>query len=73
MYKKFGIDECVRNLDGVFAFCIVDVPNRKVLLGRDPYGVRPLFRLYNNQNGVLAVCSEAKGSIPYTYVHIITL
>lgn len=60
LYEKFGIEECVKNLDGVFAFCIVDVPNQKVLLARDPYGVRPLFR-FHNENGVLGICSEAKG------------
>lgn len=60
LYQKFGIEECVKNLDGVFAFCIVDVPNQKVFLARDPYGVRPMFR-FHSQNGVLGICSEAKG------------
>lgn len=60
MYEKFGIEECIKNLDGVFAFCIVDVPKRKVLLGRDPYGVRPMFKL-TSETGILAICSEAKG------------
>ncbi|KAJ8946246.1 hypothetical protein NQ318_004615 [Aromia moschata] len=60
LYEKFGIEECVKNLDGVFAFCMVDVPKRKVLLGRDPYGVRPLFRILS-EDGILGVCSEAKG------------
>lgn len=62
LYEKFGIEKCVKNLDGVFAFCIVDIPKRKVLLGRDPYGVRPLFRLIT-ASGILAVCSEAKGLV----------
>lgn len=61
LYQKFGIEQCVKNLDGVFAFCIIDVPNRKVLLGRDPYGVRPLFKVLS-RSGVLGVCSEAKGN-----------
>lgn len=61
LYEKFGIEKAVKNLDGVFAFCIVDVPRRKVLLGRDPYGVRPLFRLHS-QSGLLAISSEAKGN-----------
>ncbi|XP_060517860.1 asparagine synthetase [glutamine-hydrolyzing] [Cylas formicarius] len=60
LYKKFGIEKCVKSLDGVFAFCIVDVSKRKVLLGRDPYGVRPLFRILS-ADGVLGICSEAKG------------
>ncbi|KAJ8916755.1 hypothetical protein NQ315_013960 [Exocentrus adspersus] len=62
LYEKFGIEECIKNLDGVFAFCMIDVPNRKVLIGRDPYGVRPLFKVLSH-NGVLGICSEAKGSL----------
>ncbi|KAG5878889.1 hypothetical protein JTB14_031547 [Gonioctena quinquepunctata] len=62
LYQKFGIEECVKNLDGVFAFCLVDVPKRKVLLGRDPYGVRPLFRV-TSESGILGICSEAKGLV----------
>lgn len=60
LYQKFGAEECLKNLDGVFSFCMVDVPNRRVLIGRDPYGVRPMFRIHS-RTGVLAICSEAKG------------
>lgn len=48
------------NLDGVFAFLLLDTKNKKVFVGRDTYGVRPSFRLLT-QDGFLAVCSEAKG------------
>ncbi|XP_022122546.2 asparagine synthetase [glutamine-hydrolyzing] [Pieris rapae] len=60
-YKNFGIAETVRKLDGVFAFCLVDGDARKVFIARDPYGVRPLFKLSDEKNGVLGVCSEGKG------------
>ncbi|CAJ0964396.1 unnamed protein product [Ranitomeya imitator] len=36
--------------------------NKKVFIGRDSYGVRPLFKLLTD-DGFLAVCSEAKGLI----------
>ncbi|CAH1099767.1 unnamed protein product [Psylliodes chrysocephalus] len=62
LYHKFGIEECVKNLDGVFAFCLVDIAKRKVFLGRDPYGVRPLFRV-TSTSGILGISSEAKGLI----------
>ncbi|KAF5288853.1 hypothetical protein FQA39_LY03732 [Lamprigera yunnana] len=62
LYENFGIEKCVQSLDGVFAFGIIDIPNQKVLLARDPYGVRPLFRSHN-KNGSLAICSEAKGIV----------
>lgn len=40
-----GTDPSVffRLLDGVFAIAIVDLRNNTLTLGRDPYGVRPLF------------------------------
>lgn len=62
-YQNFGIAETVRKLDGVFAFCLVDGENKKVHIARDPYGVRPLFKFQDAENGVLAICSEAKGLI----------
>ncbi|KAL1491267.1 hypothetical protein ABEB36_011887 [Hypothenemus hampei] len=62
LYENFGIEKCIRNLDGVFAFCLVDIPKKKVFLGRDPYGVRPMFRI-TSSSGILGVCSEAKGLI----------
>ncbi|XP_049872481.1 asparagine synthetase [glutamine-hydrolyzing] [Pectinophora gossypiella] len=64
-YQTFGIAETVKKLDGVFAFCLVDGEKRKVHIARDPYGVRPLFRFHDEENGVLAICSEAKGLIGY--------
>ncbi|KAK6165894.1 hypothetical protein SNE40_022711 [Patella caerulea] len=60
LYDKLGPEMAASQLDGVFAFCILDTANRKVILGRDTYGIRPMFKLYND-NGFLAVCSEAKG------------
>lgn len=61
MLQKFGIADTVKQLDGVFAFCLLDGEKKKVYLARDPYGVRPLFKLDDPDNGVMAVCSEGKG------------
>lgn len=49
-------------LDGVFAFNLLDMANKKVFLGRDTYGVRPLFKAVI-EDGLLAMCSEAKGLV----------
>lgn len=59
LYARGGADLVVRSLDGVFAFCLLDIEKKRILIGRDPYGVRPLFRLCSN-NGQLAICSESK-------------
>lgn len=61
LYATQGAEEVCKNLDGVFAFCLLDVGKRRILLGRDPYGVRPLFKVFT-ANGQLAVSSESKVS-----------
>ncbi|KAK2921470.1 hypothetical protein Q8A73_000955 [Channa argus] len=66
LYDRFGIKKMASLLDGVFAFILLDTANRKVFLGRDTYGVRPLFKLLTD-NGFLAVCSEAKGLTNITH------
>ncbi|KAL0276996.1 UNVERIFIED_CONTAM: hypothetical protein PYX00_004435 [Menopon gallinae] len=62
LYAKFGMEKTVQNLDGVFAFIIIDAEKKEIHIARDPYGVRPAFIL-NTSDGVLGVCSEAKGLI----------
>jgi asparagine synthase (glutamine-hydrolysing) len=47
MYLKYGMEYTVQQLDGVFAFVLFDFRNIKepiFFVGRDPYGVRPLFK-----------------------------
>ncbi|CAH1788715.1 unnamed protein product [Owenia fusiformis] len=60
LYNRGGIEFAAKHLDGVFAFILLDVKERKVFIGRDTFGVRPCFRLLTD-DGFLAVCSEAKG------------
>lgn len=59
-------------LDGVFAFVLLDTANRKVCVGRDTFGVRPLFHVLT-QDGFLGVCSEAKGKVPGASCGALTL
>lgn len=51
-----------RSFDGVFATCIVDKENRHLILARDPYGVRPLFKGWST-NGRFYIGSEMKSLI----------
>ncbi|XP_036421881.1 asparagine synthetase [glutamine-hydrolyzing]-like [Colossoma macropomum] len=66
LYDRFGVEKMATLLDGVFAFILLDTANRKVFLGRDTYGVRPMFKLLTD-DGFLAVCSEAKGLTEITH------
>lgn len=49
MYKKFGIEYTITILDGYFSFILIDNSNiteePSIYVGRDSYGVRPLFIL----------------------------
>lgn len=57
-YRAWG-DEFVHRLDGMFAICMVDATRGRVLLVRDPLGIKPLY--IAQKDGALAFCSEAKG------------
>jgi asparagine synthase (glutamine-hydrolysing) len=49
LYKKYGIEETLQLLDGVFSFILIDYrienANSRVYVARDPYGIRPLYIL----------------------------
>ena len=56
-YEEWGLD-AVPRLDGMFAFAIVDMRNRRVCLARDRFGVKPLY-LWNHGTH-FAFASEIK-------------
>ncbi|KAJ4923655.1 hypothetical protein JOQ06_014139 [Pogonophryne albipinna] len=66
LYDRFGIKKMAALLDGVFAFILLDTEKKKVFVGRDTYGVKPLFKL-STDDGFLALCSEAKGLTEITH------
>jgi asparagine synthase (glutamine-hydrolysing) len=47
LYEKYGIEQCLQMLDGVFAFVLLDqrIQNAesRIYIARDPFGVRPLY------------------------------
>jgi len=62
LYNKFGIEKTLQLLDGVFAVSILDTKTKTFHLGRDTFGVRPIFTI-RKPTGELGICSEAKGLI----------
>jgi len=55
LYLKYGIEQTLNMLDGVFSFILYDNRithdlNNKVYVARDPFGVRPLYYLKNKNN-----------------------
>lgn len=48
LYQQYGIEHTLQLLDGVFAFVLLDMRNVDapyLYIARDPYGVRPLYRM----------------------------
>ena len=56
MYKMFGLERTLNELDGVFSLIILD--KDKIIVARDPYGVRPLFYNFDKE---IFVSSILKG------------
>ena len=48
-----------RSLDGVFALALYDAPANRLVLARDPYGIRPLY-VGINETGDMSFASEIK-------------
>ena len=58
MYKKFGIERTLKELDGVFAFVLYDKKERQIYIARDPIGIRSLYFTFGDDE--IAVASEMK-------------
>ena len=56
-YEEYGA-EFVKQLNGMFAFAIHDIPRGRVILARDHLGIKPLF--YARDGGNLLFGSEIK-------------
>lgn len=57
LYEEYGT-ECLRHLNGQFAFAIWDKKKTSLFIARDRVGIRPLF--YTIVNGSLIFASELK-------------
>lgn len=67
LYCKYGIDQTLRMLDGVFAFALYDADAKQVFIARDPYGVRPLYawNKVKGPNNIFMFASELKVINPF--------
>jgi asparagine synthase (glutamine-hydrolysing) len=56
-YEEWGT-ACLDRLNGMFAFALWDEQERLLWIGRDPFGIKPLY--YHNDQSVFAFASEIK-------------
>jgi asparagine synthase (glutamine-hydrolysing) len=58
-YQKWGFD-CVKKLDGMFAFAIWDNDKEELFFARDRIGKKPLFYCFDEGNRDILIASEIK-------------
>ena len=61
-YEQWG-DDIATRLQGMFAFVLVDRARRRVVVARDPAGIKPLF--WSWRGGALFVASELKALVEH--------
>ena len=54
--EKWGIDNCLDRIDGMFAFAVFDLQKKELILARDRFGEKPLY--FSKSNSHLAACIE---------------
>lgn len=62
-YEQWGT-KCVNRLNGMFAFAIVDVRERTILLARDHLGIKPLYYIWLGSQ--LLFASEIKALLEHS-------
>lgn len=65
LYEKYG-EDCVKYLDGMFAFAIWDIKRKRLVLARDHIGQKPIFFCELPEG--LAFASEVKSLLASDFV-----
>ncbi|MCQ3931002.1 MAG: asparagine synthase (glutamine-hydrolyzing) [Chloroflexi bacterium] len=65
LYEKFGVD-CIKMLNGIFAFALWDSRNNQLVLARDHFGIKPLY--YYCHDNHLVFASEIKAILEHSQI-----
>lgn len=61
-YQQYGLDVLSR-LNGMFAFAVYDREERKLVMARDPFGIKPLYYYWDSERFIFA--SEIKAILEH--------
>ena len=61
-YEEWG-EGCIERLSGMFCFAVLDGRNRRIMLGRDRLGIKPLY--YHHMGGKLIFSNEIKAILAW--------
>ena len=61
-YEEWG-EGCIERLSGMFCFAVLDGRKKRIMLGRDRLGIKPLY--YHHQGGKLIFSNEIKAILAW--------
>ena len=61
-YESWGLD-CMDRFNGMWAFCLYDAKNKKLVLARDRFGIKPMY--YHVRDGRLIFSSMIAGILEH--------
>ena len=64
LYEDYGPD-CVKYLNGMFAFALWDKRKKLLMIARDPFGIKPLYYKSDPGNREFIFASEIKSILTY--------
>lgn len=64
-YKFWGIN-FLNYLRGMYSFAIYDQKQKKILVARDPFGIKPLY--YSDKDCIFAFASQAKALLKFEHI-----
>lgn len=53
LFEEYG-KECLKYLDGMFSFCILNILTKSIFVARDKYGIKPMYYYYSESTLILA-------------------
>ena len=65
LYEEYGKD-CLKRMNGMFAFAIVHLPSREIFIARDRFGQKPLY--FTQQGRNFAFASGPRSLLPLNWL-----